>query len=207
MSSTPAINSPQLPPDQGQAPAHSHAHGGHNLTGMVIFLLSESIIFLAFFAGYAVLKSSSPIWLPQGVEGLEIREPLINTVILVSSSFVAYFAERALQRQKLWAFRGLWALTMAMGAYFVVGQAIEWAGLPFSLQSGIYGGSFYLLTGFHGLHVITGILLMGLMLVRSFRPGNYADGEAGVTMVSLFWHFVDVIWILLFVLIYVWQRS
>jgi cytochrome c oxidase subunit 3 len=96
---------------------------------------------------------------------------------------------------------------MAMGAYFVFGQAVEWAGLPFSLQSGIYGGSFYLLTGFHGLHVITGVLLMGLMLVRSFQPGNYNNGDDGVTMVSLFWHFVDVIWIILFVLIYVWQRS
>jgi len=201
MSSTP------LPAEPGQGGHPSHAHGGHNLTGMMIFLLSESIIFLAFFAGYAVLKSSSPVWLPEGVEGLEVREPLINTVILVSSSFVAYFAERALRSQNLWGFRALWGLTMAMGAYFVFGQAVEWAGLPFSLQSGIYGGSFYLLTGFHGLHVITGVLLMGLMLFRSFRPGNYDNGDAGVTMVSLFWHFVDVIWIILFVLIYVWQRS
>jgi cytochrome c oxidase subunit 3 len=203
MNSTPVISSSPGP----ARPGHRHAHGGHNLTGMVIFLLSESVIFLAFFAGYAVLKSSSPVWLPAGVEGLEVREPLINTVILVSSSFVAYFAERALRRNNLWAFRALWGLTMAMGAYFVFGQAVEWAGLPFSLQSGIYGSSFYLLTGFHGLHVITGVLLMGLMLIRSFRPGNYDNGDAGVTMVSLFWHFVDVIWIILFVLIYVWQRS
>jgi cytochrome c oxidase subunit 3 len=125
----------------------------------------------------------------------------------VSSSFVAYVAERALRRQNLWVFRALWLLTMAMGTYFVVGQAVEWAGLPFGLQSGIYGSSFYLLTGFHGLHVITGILLMGLMMVRSFLPGNYDNGDTGVAMVSLFWHFVDVIWIILFVLIYVWQRS
>jgi cytochrome c oxidase subunit 3 len=203
MSSSPLVSPPSAPLE----PGGHHGHGGYNLTGMVIFLLSESVIFLAFFAGYAVLKSSSPVWLPEGVEGLEVREPLINTVILVSSSFVAYFAERALRRQNLWAFRALCGLTMAMGAYFVFGQAVEWAGLPFSLQSGIYGGSFYLLTGFHGLHVITGVLLMGLMLIRSFRPGNYDSGDAGVTMVSLFWHFVDVIWIILFVLIYVWQRS
>ena len=180
-------------------------HGGHNLTGMVIFLCSESVIFLAFFAGYGVLKLSSPVWLPAGVEGLEVRSPLINTIILVSSSFVAYFAERQLQRGSLWGFRALWLLTMVMGGYFVVGQAIEWRGLGFSLRDGVFGGSFYLLTGFHGLHVITGILLMGLMLARSFRPGNYLGGEAGVTAVSLFWHFVDVIWIILFALIYLWQ--
>lgn len=201
MSSIPATTTPPA-----GSHGHGQSHGGHNLTGMVIFLLSESLIFFAFFAGFAVLKLSSPLWLPDGVGQLEMREPLINTVILVSSSFVAYFAELALRRNNLWGFRALWALTMAMGTTFVVGQAVEWIGLPFSLHSGVYGASFYLLTGFHGLHVITGILLMGLMLIRSFRPGNYDTGDAGVTMVSLFWHFVDVIWIILFVLIYVWQR-
>ena len=185
----------------------AHGHGDHNLTGMVIFLISESLIFFAFFVGYAVFKQSSPVWLPEGVEGLEVRGPLLFTVILVSSSFVAWFAERALAARQLWRFRALWLLTMAMGTVFLVGQAIEWAGLPFGLRSGVFGGSFYLLTGFHGLHVLTGILLMGLMLARSFRPGNYDGGEAGVVSVSLFWHFVDVIWIILFVLLYVWQHS
>jgi len=200
------MSTSSLPSQSPSGEAATH-HGGHNLTGMIIFLCSESVIFLAFFAGYAVLKLSSPVWLPTGVEGLEVKAPLINTVILVSSSFVAWFAEQQLQRGRLWGFRALWLLTMAMGSYFVYGQAVEWHGLAFSLQAGIFGGSFYLLTGFHGLHVITGILLMSLMLFRSFRAGNYEGGEAGVTSVSLFWHFVDVIWIILFVLIYVWQRS
>jgi cytochrome c oxidase subunit 3 len=189
----------------GVAIAHG-AHGGHNLTGFIIFLCSESVIFLALFAGYTTFKLSSPLWLPAGVEGLEVREPLINTIILVSSSFVAWAAERALARRRLWRFRAWWLLTMAMGSYFVYGQAVEWAHLPFALGDGVFGGTFYLLTGFHGLHVITGILLMGLMLIRSFRRGNYDGGEAGVASVSLFWHFVDVIWVVLFLLIYVWQR-
>jgi cytochrome c oxidase subunit 3 len=187
-------------------PAGNTAHAGHNLTGVVIALLSESVIFLAFFAGYAVLKVSSPIWLPEGVPGLEVRAPLINTIVLVSSSLVAWLAETRLHRRQLAAFRALWLLTMAMGAYFVIGQAIEWRQLPFGLGSGVFGASFYLLTGFHGLHVITGLLLMAVMLWRSFQPGNYDGGSAGVTSVSLFWHFVDVIWILLFLLLYVWQR-
>ena len=101
----------------------------------------------------------------------------------------------------------MWLLTMAMGTYFVYGQYVEWSELSFTLSSGVFGGTFYLLTGFHGLHVITGILLMGLMLFRSFLPNNYAKGDMGVTSVSLFWHFVDVIWIILFLLIYVWQRT
>lgn len=157
------------------------------------------------FAAYIVLKGSAPLWLPPGVEGLEVREPLINTVVLVSSSGVAWLAERALHRRQIGRFRLWWLLTMAMGSWFVLGQAREWLGLPFGLGDGVFAACFYLLTGFHGLHVITGVLLMALMLWRSFRPGNYDGGEAGVTAVGLFWHFVDVIWIVLFALLYLWQ--
>ena len=184
---------------------HGEAHGGHNMTGFIIFLCSESVIFLAFFSGYALLKLSALNWLPAGVEGLEWRTPLLNTVVLVSSSGTIVLAEHFKAKEKLWLFRGFWLLTMAMGSYFLYGQAVEWGGLQFGFTSGTFGGTFYLLTGFHGLHVATGILLMGLMLVKSFLPGNYLGGEQGVQATSLFWHFVDVIWIVLFLLIYVWQ--
>jgi cytochrome c oxidase subunit 3 len=184
---------------------HGEAHGGHNMTGFIIFLCSESVIFLAFFSGYALLKLSALNWLPAGVEGLEWRTPLLNTVVLVSSSGTIVLAEHFKAKDKLWLFRGFWLLTMAMGSYFLYGQAVEWGGLQFGFTSGTFGGTFYLLTGFHGLHVATGILLMGLMLVKSFLPGNYVGGEQGVQATSLFWHFVDVIWIVLFLLIYVWQ--
>ena len=184
---------------------HGEAHGGHNMTGFIIFLCSESVIFLAFFSGYALLKLSALNWLPAGVEGLEWRTPLINTVVLVSSSGTIVLAEHFKAKDKLWLFRGFWLLTMAMGSYFLYGQAVEWGGLQFGFTSGTFGGTFYLLTGFHGLHVATGIFLMGLMLVKSFVPCNYEGGEQGVQATSLFWHFVDVIWIVLFLLIYVWQ--
>ncbi|WP_342747341.1 heme-copper oxidase subunit III [Hydrococcus rivularis] len=173
--------------------------------GFIVFLLSESIIFLSFFAGYILYKTTTPNWLPAGVEGLEIKEPAINTVVLVSSSFVIYIAERSLHRRSLWRFRLFWLLTMAMGSYFLYGQAVEWRSLAFGFTSGVFGGTFYLLTGFHGLHVFTGILLQAIMLIRSFIPGNYEGGQFGVEATSLFWHFVDVIWIILFILIYVWQ--
>jgi cytochrome c oxidase subunit 3 len=184
---------------------HTHDVQGTSLFGFIVFLLSESVIFFSFFAGYALLKIGNPNWLPPGIEGLEINAPLINTIVLVSSSFVIYFAEEALKKDKLTAFRGLWFLTSAMGIYFLVGQAIEWKGLPFGFTTGVYGGLFYLLTGFHGLHVLTGVLLQFYMLYRSFLPNNYQAGHTGVTEVSLFWHFVDVIWIILFCLIYLWQ--
>ena len=196
------LTRPQPLVEHGDAHA---AHGGHNMTGFIIFLCSESVIFLAFFSGYALLKLSALNWLPAGVEGLEWRTPLLNTVVLVSSSGTIVLAEHFKAKEKLWLFRGFWLLTMAMGSYFLYGPAVEWGGLQFGFTSGTFGGTFYLLTGFHGLHVATGILLMAIMLIKSFLPGNYVGGEQGVQATSLFWHFVDVIWIVLFLLIYVWQ--
>ena len=186
-------------------PGAAHEEEDHRLFGFVVFLLSESVIFLSLFVGYIVYKTSLTDWLPAGFEGLEVREPLINTVVLVSSSFVIYIAERFLHRENLWGFRAFWLLTMAMGSFFLYGQAVEWMGLPFGVTSGVFGSAFYLLTGFHGLHVLTGVLLQGIMLGRSFLPNNYEGGEFGVVATSLFWHFVDVIWIVLFGLIYLWQ--
>lgn len=185
--------------------SHGHDEEDHRMFGFIVFLLSESVIFLSFFVGYFVYKTHVTDWLPAGVEGLDIRDPLINTVVLVSSSFVIYMAERCLHRQNLWGFRTFWLLTMAMGSFFLYGQAVEWMSLPFGFTSGVFGGIFYLLTGFHGLHVLTGVLLQGIMLGRSFIPNNYQGGEYGVAATSLFWHFVDVIWIVLFILIYVWK--
>jgi len=185
--------------------ATHHDHQDNRMFGFVVFLLSESVIFLSFFAGYIVYKTTSLNWLPEGVTGLEVREPLISTIILVSSSFTIYVAEKFLHQKQLWGFRAFWLLTIAMGSYFLYGQAVEWSGLDFGFSDGVFGGSFYLLTGFHGLHVLTGVLLQSIMLVRSFFPNNYAKGEFGVESTSLFWHFVDVIWIALFMLIYVWQ--
>lgn len=184
---------------------HEHDEAANSMFGFIVFLLSESIIFLSFFGGYIIYKTTVADWFPAGVEGLETREPLINTIVLVSSSFVIYIAERFLHRENLWGFRAFWIVTMAMGSYFLYGQAVEWNSLSFGITSGLFGGTFYLLTGFHGLHVLTGILLQAIMLIRSFIPGNYKNGYFGVEATSLFWHFVDVIWIILFILIYVWQ--
>jgi cytochrome c oxidase subunit 3 len=190
-----------LPSGGGQA----HDHHGKALFGFTVFLLSESIVFISFFMTYIALRLTTNPWLPPGVPSLEVKQPAINTLVLVSSSFVIYFAERALKGNKLAKFRLLWLTTSAMGTYFLVGQAIEWSHLSFGLTTGLFGATFYLLTGFHGLHVLVGILLQLIMLVRSFIRGNYNSGHFGVSATSLFWHFVDVIWLILFSLLYLWR--
>jgi cytochrome c oxidase subunit III len=200
---TPVVSSHSV--EAHGATAHTHDEAANSMFGFIVFLMSESVIFLSFFIGYIVYKTTALDWLPPGVTGLEIRDPAINTVVLVSSSFVIYIAERFLHVKNLWGFRVFWLLTMAMGSYFLYGQAVEWRSLSFGFTDGLFGGTFYLLTGFHGLHVMTGVLLQGIMLGRSFIPGNYDKGEFGVAATSLFWHFVDVIWIILFVLLYIWH--
>ncbi|MEG4021363.1 heme-copper oxidase subunit III [Microcoleus sp. S13C4] len=182
---------------------NSQEHG-NGMFGFTAFLLSESMVFLSFFAAYIILRLTTPNWLPPGVPKLEVLKPAISTAVLVSSSFVIYFAERALDRRKLAQFRLLWLAASLMGTYFLVNQAIEWNHLSFGLTTGLFGATFYLLTGFHGLHVFVGIILQLIMLVRSFIPGNYNAGHFGVSAASLFWHFVDVIWIVLFSLVYLW---
>lgn len=193
------------PTPAGGSNEHTPKEEGKGMFGFTVFLLSESVIFLSFFMAYIALRATSHHWLPPGVPPLELSKPAINTVVLVSSSFVIYFAERALDRRNLNQFRLLWLTTSAMGIYFLVGQAIEWSGLSFKLTTGALGGTFYVLTGFHGLHVFAGIVLQMLMLIRSFLPGNYNSGHFGVSATSLFWHFVDVIWVILFSLIYLWR--
>lgn len=172
--------------------------------GFPIFLLSESIIFVSFFVTYALLRRKNPNWFPPDVTGLDIPRAAINTAILIFSSVVIYFAERALDRHKLVRFRRLWLLTIGLGVIFLIRQAIEWRNMPFGLDAGLASATFYLLTGFHGLHVFTGVVLLLYMYFRSLVPGNYNSGHQGVSAVSLFWHFVDVIWIVLFMLLYIW---
>lgn len=191
-----------LPEVGSVEPAHER---DNRMFGFTIFLLSESMIFLMFFMSYITLRLTTPKWLPPGISGLSRSTPALNTVVLVSSSFVIYFAERALDRNNLARFRWLLLTTSAMGAYFLVGQAIEWHNLSFGLTTGQFGGTFYLLTGFHGLHVFVGILLQMMVLIRSFTPYHATpENHFGFSATSLFWHFVDVIWIVLFLLLYIW---
>lgn len=180
-------------------------HHGKGMFGMTIFLLSESIVFFSFFFTYVVLRLTTPNWLPPGTSGPEPTTfVIINTIILLSSSVVIQLAERSLSRHHLGKFRLLWLITALMGTYFLIGQGIEWSHLDFGLRTGLMGATFYILTGFHGLHVLSGVMLQVIMLVRSGVPGNYNNGHFGVSATTLFWHFVDGIWVILFSLLYIW---
>ena len=186
--------------------------------GTIVWLGSEVMFFAGLFSIYFTLRASSPdLWALQ-TEKLNIPYSLANTIVLVLSSFTCQFGVFAAERLQAHRTGGLfqfwkWGLvewfylTYTMGAIFVVGQIFEYGQLVsehIGLQSDSYGSAFYLTTGFHGLHVTAGLIAFLLVLGRVFAVKNFTHKEATTAIVvSYYWHFVDVVWIGLFLVIYV----
>ena len=133
--------------------------------------------------------------------------PLINTILLVSSSFTVTFAHHALKKNHRTALKAWLALTVLLGVAFLVLQVEEYVHayteLGLTLGSGIYGATFFMLTGFHGAHVTLGAIILTVMLVRVLKGHFTADQHFGFEAASWYWHFVDVVWLGLFVFVYV----
>ena len=195
-----------LDPSEVHAPAAGH-HSEHpdlRLFGFIVFLVSESMLFLGLFVAYFTFRAVAPSWPPVGTPDLEVLLPGINTIILLSSSFVIHNADVAVKKNNVAGFRIWFLLTMAMGITFLAGQLYEYNHLEFGLKTNLFSSTFYVLTGFHGLHVLVGILMMAAVLWRSRREGHYSDkSHFGIEAVEVYWHFVDVIWVLLFLILYI----
>lgn len=178
-------------------------HPDLRLFGFIVFLISETMLFLGLFVAYLTFRAVTPTWPPAGTPAPELLLPGINTVILLSSSLVIHQADVAVKRNQIRGAR-LWFLaTIAMGASFLAGQVYEYYHLGFGLKTNLFASTFYVLTGFHGLHVLVGLLLMGIVLWRSRRPGHYtAEKHFGMEAAEIYWHFVDGVWVILFTLLY-----
>ncbi len=183
--------------------AHHGGHPDHRLFGVVLFLVAESVIFLGLFTGYLLCRSSLSVWPPAGTPELELILPSINTFILISSSFVMHKGQEAIKKNNLAGLQVWFGITAAMGAIFLVGQMYEYFHLEMGLTTNVFSSYFYALTGFHGLHVTFGLLLILAVLWRSRSKDHYSsDSFFGVEAAELYWHFVDVVWIILFILVY-----
>ncbi|MDX2098866.1 MAG: heme-copper oxidase subunit III [Leptolyngbyaceae cyanobacterium bins.59] len=191
-------------------PAVSHAHEEHadlRVLGLIIFLASESLMFGGFFATYLLLRGGAAVWPPEGTE-VELFLPTINTIILVSSSFVIHMGDSAIKKNDVNGMRLWYAVTALMGAIFLGGQVYEYMTLGYGLTENIFSNCFYLMTGFHGLHVFVGLLLILGVLWRSRRAGHYGSTKhVGIEMAEIYWHFVDIIWIVLFALLYLLTQA
>lgn len=186
-------------------PAHiEEHHPDHRLFGVVVFLVAESMIFLGLFSAYLTFRLVAPSWPPEGTPELELLLPGINTIILISSSFVIHNAEGAIKRNDVKGLRLWFGLTALMGAIFLAGQLYEYFHLEFSLTNNLFASTFYVLTGFHGLHVCFGLVMILAVLWRARKADHYtSDHYFGVEAAELYWHFVDVVWIVLFLLLYI----
>ena len=171
---------------------------------MRLFILSEVMLFGAFFAAYFVLRAQAPAWPP--LPELERPElPLVgfNTVLLLSSSVTMQWAVgRIGHGDPAGLLRGLLA-TLVLGAVFLSIQAYEFLNNGFGFADGVFGSTFYTLTGFHGAHVLGGLLLIGIVVNRARLGLVTRERHTGVEAVSYYWHFVDVVWTVLFLTVYV----
>lgn len=176
--------------------------------GMIMFLASEAMLFAGLIGAYIVLRLSVPQWPPEGAPALPVKLTGINTVFLVLSSFTLHYAEVQVNKGKTGLF--LMFVTILLGSLFVGVQCYEWyhlhhEGLWFNTH-GVYGSSFFVMTGFHGMHVIVGVLLIIWVFLRQLLTRCYTPTRhASLANVSLYWHFVDVVWLFLFAIVYLWR--
>ncbi|WP_115863700.1 cytochrome c oxidase subunit 3 [Halorussus litoreus] len=173
--------------------------------GMVLFLGSEIATFGAGFVYYFFIRVGT--WTTEGLPPLLSSLVLANTVILIVSSLTLHWGHVELRRDNRRNFLVGMAATLLLGVVFIGGQVLEYYEFieheGFTLGSGIYASAFYGLTGLHGLHVSMGAVLLGIVFVRALYGQYTADRHVSVTTVSMYWHFVDVVWVFLVVVLYV----
>jgi cytochrome c oxidase subunit 3 len=173
--------------------------------GMWVFLVSEVMFFTALIGSYIILRWGTNAEWPEPRSVLAIPVTALNTFILICSSVSMVKAYAAATRDDQAGLKKWLLLTVLGGATFVSVQAFEYHHLiekGFLPSSGLFGASFYTMTGFHGFHVTCGVLSMIWVTIRAFR-GKYAGGKfQGIETIGLYWHFVDLVWIILFTIVY-----
>jgi len=173
--------------------------------GTIVWLSSELMFFAGLFGIYFTARATSEEW---PLHELDVPYAIVFTVILVASSVTCQYGVFAAERGDVLALRRWYTLTLIMGAIFVGGQANEYVNLVhegMTLSSDAYGTVFFLTTGFHGLHVIGGLLAFVLLIQRT-RMSKFTPAQAtSAIVVSYYWHFVDIVWIALWLVIYIVQ--
>lgn len=188
---------------QTEAAHGHHGHPDYRVLGVIVFLIAEAMIFLGLFTAYLTFRAVTTPWPPEGTPELELLLPGVNTIILIASSFVIHNADTAIKKNDVKGLRTWFGVTALMGIVFLIGQVYEYFHLEFGLKTNIFASTFYVLTGFHGLHVLFGLVLILAVLWRSRKSDHYSNtNHFGVEAAEIYWHFVDVVWIVLFILLY-----
>ncbi len=203
-----AAHSSAMTTTSEHAPA-AHAEGGISnvILGMLLFITSEVMFFAGLFAAYFNVRANAPLWPPLEFHDKLHILPLVGpaTVLLIISSFTCQIGVWAIRRNDRRGLTRAMAITVLLGAVFLVMQALDYALLyedEVRLDSGTFGTTYYTLTGFHGAHVLGGVLMLSVVLYRSMSGQFSSRHHDMVEATSMYWHFVDVVWILLFSTLY-----
>ena len=193
----------------------------HHRYGMILFIASEVMFFVAWFWAYfdvalfagehiqqARYEFTGGHWPPKGVEVFDPWHlPLLNTLILLTSGTTVTWAHHALLHgDRKGLKQGLW-LTVILGVIFTIVQAYVYAHAAFSFGGNIYGATFFMATGFHGFHVIIGTIFLAVCLFRAYKGQFTPKQHLGFEFAAWYWHYVDVVWLFLFAAIYVWGSA
>jgi cytochrome c oxidase subunit III len=196
-------------------PSFHDARGGisNPVLGMILFICSEVMFFSGLFAAYFSVRASSPVWPPVVAGDPELTEAFnihsepwfaaILTVVLIISSFTCQMAIWSIRRNDRAGFVRAIGVTLLLGIAFLIGQVYDYSQLGFGISDTPFGTTFYTLTGFHGAHVFGGAVMLSVILYRGLAGQFSARHHDAVEAVSLYWHFVDVVWIALFSTLYI----
>src|SRR5947207_1883002 len=194
--------------------AETHRRGISNpILGMILFICSEVMFFAGLFAAYFSVRANSSVWPPSKEQVGDIAEKFnlhaepwfaaALTIVLVASSFTCQLGVWAIRRGDHKGLVRAIAVTLVLGITFLLGQAFDYSQLGFGLADGTFGTTFYTLTGFHGAHVFAGTIMLSVVLYRSMGGQFSARHHDAVEATSLYWHFVDVVWIALCSILYI----
>jgi cytochrome c oxidase subunit 3 len=197
--------------------AHAHAdeHAGHpppihyssrvtpGILGMFLFIASEIMLFGAFFTAYFFVRVVNGTPWPTPPYHLPVFVAGVNTCILVTSSFTVHWALQSIKRDHHAGLKAGMLLTFLLGLTFLITQGLEYSRVGFAPYSGAFGTIFFCLTGLHGAHVFVGLTLLLFTTIRAFRGHFSSEHHHGVEIPGIYWHFVDVMWIVVYTTVYI----
>jgi heme/copper-type cytochrome/quinol oxidase subunit 3 len=176
-----------------------------NRIGMICFILSEAVFFLLLILAYLYFHIQAGQNGPNAANSLDPLRTGIFSIFLIASSFTVWLANRSLGRGKQTGFRFWLLATILLGLIFLIGQGTEWnrlIGEKTTISSNLFGTTFFTLTGFHGLHVLIGLIMLSVLLGLAFSRSLRGASSPALEVISLYWHFVDLVWIIIFSTVY-----
>jgi cytochrome c oxidase subunit 3 len=170
---------------------------------MLLFIISEVMVFGSFFTAYFFIRVANHAPWPAAGDHLPVEVAGVNTAILVSSSFTLHWAQHSIKNGNRFGLKAGILTTFLLGATFLFIQLNEYANIGFAPQDNAQATVFYSLTGLHGAHVFIGLLLLLFVTIRAFR-GHYSPEQyRGVEVPGIYWHFVDVMWLIVYTTVYI----